>query len=1022
VALREVEKLHTLRPIPARVLLVFCISASLWAVDPSTHISQYAHNAWTIQDGFFSGTPNAITQTTDGYLWIGTPNGLFRFDGVRFMPVASAEGKVASRAIFSLLGGTDGSLWIGADPNLTRLKDGLLTEFKEHRGRINAIIQDRNGNVWITRSRPSDNDGPLCQATDTRLSCKGKADGITPPYGGPLIEDLAGNFWVGSANVLIRWRVGSSVSFAPAGLKNAESLSGLQGLAVTRDGSIWCGINRKGRGLGLQQLIGDTWKPFVAPGLNGEELEVTALFVDRENALWVGTENQGICRIHDGKAEHFRGADGLSGDTVTGFYEDREGDLWVATTEGIDSFRDIAVLTYSTREGLSSSAANTVLAARDGTVWIGNGSSLDSIRGDQVDSVRLRAGQRVTSLFEDHSGQLWVGIDDALYIYKEGRFEEITGAKEGPLGPVIALAEDRERNIWVQLAGSKKLVRIQDRQVREELFPPEVPHTLSLAADPNGGIWMGLLTSGLARYRNHHLETFPFSKTQNQRVQQMVARPDGSVLGASSGGLVYWRNETARILTSQNGLPCDTLYSLTSGDDGVWLYAQCGLVHVPNQELEKWWEDDHTIVKTETFDVFEGARPWSTPFQPHASRSPDGRQWFANENVVQMINPRHLRLNSIAPPVQVEQLFADHKSYSPSPHVSLPALTRDLEIDYTALSFRAPQKVKFRYRLEGHDPSWQEPQTRRQAFYNDLRPGQYRFRVIACNNDGVWNETGATLDFGIAPAWFQTKWFFALAVVSGLMVVLAGFWVRMRQMQKLLAARFNERLTERVLVARELHDTLLQTIQGSKLVVDEALENSSNPVHMRKAMEQLSAWLERANREGRAALNSLRTSTTETNDLAEALKRAIEESRLQSRMDASFYVTGHPQDMHPVVRDEIYRIGYEAIRNAYQHSNGSRLEVSLHYGKDLVVCVMDNGVGIDPTVADRGKSGHFGLHGMRERAARIGGKLNMVSSPDSGTEVRIVVPASIAFGESRGPLPNWMKNVFRRTGRASRSD
>jgi signal transduction histidine kinase/ligand-binding sensor domain-containing protein len=1001
-------------------LLLFPIS--LWAVDPSTHLSQYAHTAWRIQDGFFSGAPNAITQTSDGYLWIGTPNGLFRFDGVRFVPVASAAGKVVSRAIFSLLGGTDGSLWIGTDINLTRLKDGVLTEFKEGGGRVNAIIQDHNGTVWITRSRPLDDKGPLCQVAGTRLVCRGRADGIAPPYGGPLIEDLAGNFWVGSANILTRWRVGSSVTFAPEGLKQAGGLSGVQGLAVTREGSIWSGINRKGRGLGLQQLIKDSWKPFAAPGLNGEDLEVSVLFVDRENTLWVGTVNQGIYRIHDGKSEHFSGADGLSGDTVTGFYEDREGDLWVATTEGIDAFRDISVLTFSTREGLRSGNAYSVLAAHDGTVWIGNSGSLDFIRGNKLDSIRLRAGQHITSLLEDHIGQLWVGIDNALYIYKEGRFEEITGAKDNPLGPVVALAEDREGSIWVELSRDRKrLVRIKDRKVREEFLPPEVPVAISLAADPNGGIWLGM-TSGLARYRNNHLETFPVSKTQNPKVLQIVVRPDGFMLGASSGGLVYWRNETVRVLTVQNGLPCDNLYSLTSGDDGVWLYSQCGLVHVPNPELQKWWQDDHTIVMAETFDVFEGARPWSTAFQPHASQSTDGRLWFANENVVQMIDPHHLPVNSIAPPVQVEQLVADHRSYSLSQPVRLPALTRDLEIDYTALSFRIPQKVRFRYKLEGHDPTWQEPQARRQAFYNDLRPGQYRFRVIACNNDGVWNETGATLDFSIAPAWFQTNWFFALSVLSGLMVVWAGVWLRMRHMQKLLAARFSERLAERVLMARELHDTLLQTLQGSKLVADEALENSSDPVHMRRAMEQLSPWLERANREGRAALNSLRTSTTQTNDLAEAFKRAIEETRLQSRMGVSFSVTGHSQEMNPVVRDEIYRIGYEAIRNAYKHSNGSRLDVSLRYGKDLVVCVSDNGVGIDPTVADQGKNGHFGLQGMRERAARIGSKLLIISSPDSGTEVRVVIPASIIFGKSPVTLLSWLTNLFRRSGRASHSD
>lgn len=234
---------------------------------------------------------------------------------------------------------------------------------------------------------------------------------------------------------------------------------------------------------------------------------------------------------------------------------------------------------------------------------------------------------------------------------------------------------------------------------------------------------------------------------------------------------------------------------------------------------------------------------------------------------------------------------------------------------------------------------------------------------------------------------------------------------RMWQMQKVLSARFNERLAERMRMARELHDTFLQTLQGSKLVADDALENSSDLVHMRRAMERLSAWLERAILEARAALHSLRASTTQTNDLAEAFKRAAEESRMQSSMEVSLSVSGHSKEMHPVVRDEIYRIGYEAIRNAYKHSNGNRLQVSLRYGKDVAVCVSDNGVGIDPVVADQGANRHFGLRGMRERAARIGGKLNIASSPDSGTEVTILVPATVAFEESRVTVLEKVKNL-----------
>jgi hypothetical protein len=375
--------------------------------------------------------------------------------------------------------------------------------------------------------------------------------------------------------------------------------------------------------------------------------------------------------------------------------------------------------------------------------------------------------------------------------------------------------------------------------------------------------------------------------------------------------------------------------------------------------------------------------------------------------------------------VRVEEVIADRKNYSPRKDLRLPPLTRDLEIDYTALSFVVPQKVRFRYKLEGRDTAWQEPGTRRQAFYNDLRPGRYRFRVIACNNDGVWNEAGATLDFNVAPAWYQTNWFRVLRVVSGLFIVVVLYKMRLRQIARSIGARFDERLAERTRMARDLHDTFLQTMQGSKLVADDALEPSTDPIRMRRAMEQLSVWLGRATQEGRAALNSLRTATTQTNDLAEALRRVTEDGLIPSSMAVTFSAVGDAREMHPIVRDEIYRIGYEAIRNACTHSAASRLEVELRYANGLALRVSDNGTGIDPVVADRGKDGHFGLQGMRERAARIGGKLTLVSSSSSGTEIKLTVPAGMIFGKmirGRRPLFRRIRTLFRSKDQTSNLD
>jgi signal transduction histidine kinase len=377
--------------------------------------------------------------------------------------------------------------------------------------------------------------------------------------------------------------------------------------------------------------------------------------------------------------------------------------------------------------------------------------------------------------------------------------------------------------------------------------------------------------------------------------------------------------------------------------------------------------------------------------------SPNGQLWFASGIFVQMIDPSRSYLNTILPPVFIEEVVADRKRYDWQGHLELPPLRRELEINYTALSFAVPQRVRFRYKLEGHDTEWQEAGTRRQAFYNYLGPGKYRFRVTACNNDGIWNDAGTSLDFSIAPTLYQTNWFRVFCIVSGLLVVWAIYRLRVRQISRAISAGFDERLAERTRMARDLHDTFLQTIQGSKLVADDALEPSTDPVRMRRAMEQLSVWLGRATQEGRAALNSLRILTTEGNDLAEALTRATEECRMQSPVEVSLSVVGAAREMHPIVRDEIYRIGYEAIRNACIHSEASRLEVELRYADDLVLRVSDNGTGVDPAIADKGRVGHFGLQGMRERAARIGGKLTLRSSTSAGTEIKLVVPGDVVF-------------------------
>jgi signal transduction histidine kinase/ligand-binding sensor domain-containing protein len=1003
-------------------LLILLTSPAARAVNPNLHISQYGHTAWRVQDGFLPSEVLAIAQTVDGYLWVGTKNGLRRFDGVRFVPLPlQADEHLPATDVRGLLGSRDGSLWIGSSAGLSRWLNGRLVNIGPS-VMTNGILESRNGTIWFANQNAATT-GQICQIIDSGFRCYQHADGI-PTYPHGLAEDAQQNLWIGGGSEVVRWSPESHDVYTTDGLRSNEGQPGVTALASDSDGSLWVGMSFSDKGVRLQQLTGGAWKPFQTLAF-ASTLQITALLLDKQGTLWIGVFSQGIYRVRDGKVEHFTSTDGLSADFVQNFYEDREGNLWVATTAGLDLFRDVRVATLSPNQGLDVGEVDGVLAARDGNVWIGSDSALEALHGDEHAVIRggkIHPGSQVTTLFEDHAARLWVGVDQTLSIYENGIFKDISNAGENQIGWVVGITEDINNDIWAEVILNhehRKLIRIRDSQVVEEFQTSQIPAARRLAADPEGGLWLGLTNGDLARMKHGRAETFHFEHGPNASLSQVSVRPEGMVLGAATYGLTGIWNGKQQVLTTRNGLPCDAVNAFQTDDqNNLWLETPCGMVEITETEMRKWWQRSDATIKVRTFDALDGARAGPAgPFSA-AGKSPDGRLWFGRGSVLQVIDPDNLSGNAIPPPVHVEEVIADRKTYPPLEGLRLPPLTRDLQIQYTALSLAVPQKVLFRYQLEGRDRDWQEPGTRRQAFYTDLRPGKYRFHVIACNNDGVWNEEGASLNFVITPAWYQTTWFRVLCVAVLLLAVWAIFRLRVRQIARAMNSRFDERLAERTRIARDLHDTFLQTIQGSKLVADDALDPSTDPVRMRRAVEQLSAWLGRATEEGRAALNSLRMSTLERNDLAAAFRRAIEECRLQNPMEASFSVVGEPQEMHPIVRDEVYRIGYEAIRNACVHSHASQLWVDLTYSTDLTVRIRDNGVGMDAELAARGREGHFGLRGMRERAARIAGDLKIESSA-AGTRVELLVPGGMIYSNAttgRNNLKAKVRALLRRLG------
>jgi signal transduction histidine kinase/ligand-binding sensor domain-containing protein len=967
------------------------------ALDPDKRITQYAHAAWRVHDGFFKGSAYDIVQTRDGYLWVGTTSELLRFDGVRFVPWRAGHGAhLPNSSITRLLAARDGSLWIATLEGLSRLKDDELTNYPGTVGIVLSILETHNGEIWFSQYQNTAN---LCQVVGAGIRCLSDTDGI-PSFRIPwaLAEDARGNLWIGGDKLMVRWSPVSQAVFRPDGLAT-NSAQGFMAIVPGGDGNVWIGIDRPGPGLGLQQIIDGRWSPVKTGDFDGSTLSVSALHVDHDGNLWIGTDDRGLFRLRDNVIDHYDRTNGLSSDSVSRIREDREGNLWVATAKGIDRFSDTPVVSFSSAEGLCSSEAVSVVRAGDGGVWVGGAGGVTHFGRDRVLCLRTGnglPGLQVTSLLEDAAGRLWVGVDNELWRYEHGRFRRIARRDRRPMSFITSMALGAAGDVWVVAnRPPRTVIRIHDLAVQEEV--PDAGMPRRVAADSTGGVWLGLLNGDLAHYRDGRLQTYPFAHPDSALMEQLLPGPGGSILAATNYGLIGRQNGRSVTLTEANGLPCRAVNGIVFDDSGsLWLSMGCGFARLSLAELRKWQADPGARISIEMLDELDGVQTGAASFST-AARSLDGQLWFANGDIAQRLDPRRLRRNQVPPPVHIKQLIADRKTYDATPGLRLLAHTRDLEIDYVGLSFVAPQRVLFRYRLEGRDDAWQEAGTRRQAFYTDLRPGTYRFRVIASNNDGLWNEDGAALDFVVPPAWYQTYTFLALCAMVVAMSLWTVYRLRVRQIARALNARFDDRLEERTRVARDIHDTLLQTVQGSKLAVDDALDHFDDRTETRRTMEQVSQWLGQATQEGRAAVNSLRASTTEQNDLGDAFRRAMEDCRRQGSLETRLSVTGDPREMHPVVRDEVYRIGYEAIRNACLHSRGSRLEVGLHYAQDLTLRVADDGVGIDPTIADSGKDGHFGLQGMRERATRIGATLKVASSADTGTEIVVVVPGRAIF-------------------------
>jgi len=802
-------------------ILVSCACA--YSLDPSLDVSQYAHTAWKIREGFATGTIHEITQTPDGYLWLATESGLLRFDGDRIVPWQPPSGeRLPSNDIRALVAGQDGTLWLGTAKGLVSWKDDRLTQFPQLAGfDVYTLLQDHEGTVWAAGvmweaglSQP----GKLCAIKGGNVRCNGSdgtfSFGVTAAY-----EDSRGNLWLGAGNGLWRWQPGPPDHYELPAAKQ----SSLPALVFNRNALVegeHGNLLVAGPG-GLRQLIDGEIKGYSLPSGAPQFNEPGTLLRDRSGGLWIGTLDRGILHVHQGRTDVYSQSDGLTGNAVESFFEDREGNVWVSTTAGLDRFRAYAIPTISVKQGLSSPFAVCVLAAKDGSVWLGTTDGLNRWKDGQVTIYRKRTaatrnsnaviaeglavkhanaiqyislpGNYIDSLYQDTQGRIWVATHQGVGYFENGRFMRFNAMQ---ITYAIPITGDSSGNIWAA-STEQGLCRLRIGKPVQCIpwakLGSRGSFSDSLVVDPiRGGFWLGFWKGGVVYFKHGEVRA-SFGTADGLgagRVNALKRDSDNTLWAATDGGLSRIKDGHVATLTSKNGLPCDTIHDLIDDDSqSFWLYTACGLVRVARSELDAWAGDPQRKIRVTVFDSSDGIRSHAGVYYPapRVAKTVDGKLWFLPLDGVSVVDPNRLPFNTLPPPVHVEQITADRKQYASRSGLRLPPLVRDLEIDYTALSFVAPEKVHFRYKLEGRDADWQDVGNRRQAFYTNLPPRAYRFRVVACNNSGVWNEEGASLDFSIAPAYYQTNWFRALCAAAFLALLWALYRLRVRRLRDLYA-------------------------------------------------------------------------------------------------------------------------------------------------------------------------------------------------------------------------------------------
>jgi len=968
------------------VFIVSCVPA--YALNPNFALSKYIHRSWGSDSGL--QTVRRVAQTPDGYLWLTTTVGLVRFDGVRFTTYERASDQSLDNSS-ALLVDPDGSLWVATFGGvIAHYQAGIFRAYGARQGLpsdpLQALYRDSHGALWVgTR------EAGIFRLVNGRFEKVALDIPSGPVFG--FLEDSDQSLWIATyGNGLFRVKNGSVQAFS---VKDGLPDNRVVGLYQDHSGKIWT--------FGLKGV--STWNGtrFVRhPAVNSVVTFAAQCTEDRDGNLWIASTTSGLFRMRDGHVTKMDTSSGLGADNVQSVYEDKEGNIWVGTAVGLDRLRDSQIRTFSVRDGLFGGAevfAWPIVADRNAGVWTASGDRIGRIAESRIDirSAVLQSGSRAYTMQSSPDSGLLIGSNRGLKLWRPahpGSAIEVAGLD------VRCLLQARDGSFWIGTA-NRGLVHWKSSLTQETEFDAIIPDksVTTLAEDHDGIIWAGSHAGGLYRIAKKQVEHFGRSEgLPSTDIFTVFADRNGALWIGSAGGLSWFQNGKIRTANSQHGLRSDLVVAILDDTyDRLWFLTHAGITVIEKKSLSELGVGTVRELNP-AFQQAEGLPLWTVERSfPNAAQSVDGHLWFAyGGGLAEVIPSKPATLHF---PVLVENVTIDGNSYSPLGPVRVRPAAHSIEIPYTALTLSNSESVRFRYRLEGVDVDWVDAGDRRTAFYSNLKPGTYAFRVRASAGADQWLES-SPLVLEQMPSFYQTRTFFLLATVAATACVVLIYRLRLRLAVDRINAGFDQRITERTRIARELHDTLLQSFQGLMLrlqVVDDLLPDGKAKHHLGQALERA----DQAIAEGRNAVYDLRGSAAATNDLAQTVKALGEELATSDSAAFNLLIEGAARDLNPIVRDEVYRITREALRNAFRHARARRVETEIVYGERAFrVRVRDDGKGIEHSTLEKGRTGHYGLEGMRERAKQVAGTLEIWSRPGVGTEIDLRIDGAIVYAPS----------------------